>query len=283
MSLPIINLFCEGASGSYDKAILEKIADGISNEVLVLIVPTGGKRSIGGFIQGYNKSGLGTQSEFLAFRDRDFDYAVPDSCKLISTDKKYMFAGYRSTIENYLLAPERVWNYLEGKRLYHGSFQKLDDVTELFSSAAKKICHYSTVRHALGATRRPISLNSTWMDKSGTLPSDLSEDYCIEEAGRLISSFRSDSMAVSEHEFKKHYDIFKNKFDENFISRSEYLIYFHGKDLQSAIQLVLNEMGLNEFPFKSYYKAVLGEFNYLDFPDLIELSEKIRSLGQNSQ
>ena len=58
-------IFCEGKEKSYDRALINRILDGISG---VTIVPSGGKFNFSGFIDGYLDSQSNISHQILVIK-----------------------------------------------------------------------------------------------------------------------------------------------------------------------------------------------------------------------
>lgn len=295
MANQTVYLFCEGGPDSLDMALLKKIPfDGKT----VIPQPFGGKGGHSKFMEGfgaYAKS-LGTtpESHFIGFRDRDFDFEIPPVPQLIPAGEK-VFAGYRPTIENYLLDPETIFQFTlsgGGEGRFSHAFLNSNAVKDIFEQAARQILAFQAARNALGQIRNfKAEQKTNFIDhvkeaqrqahqripflKSGTLPENLGVDFCIAESHKVIERFHQETTDFSQARFDECFQTFSEKFSHpEFFSKAEYLLYFQGKDLQSALSKLLPD----QFSFKSYYKFAVNDFRYDQFMDLVELRNLIMQL-----
>jgi hypothetical protein len=262
-------VFCEGEAQSLDYKILLHLKSALSQNSLT-IIPCGGKRGMSSFMNGYLKNGssLFKKENSYAFRDRDFDFQMPESEGLVPTDHQRVVAGFRTTIENYLLDPQKFFQYLQSN---HPAcrVQTAEDAKNLFYQAARKLKFYTAARHALGASRSRIEFDTTWTGGSGILPERFDDDFCLQQSLDLIIPERERlNNELSEIRFKTEYEQFAQSFNDNFIEQGKYLKWFNGKDLAEAIR---QDLDVPNFSFRRYYNFALSTFNFRDFPDLIEL------------
>lgn len=294
MSIRTVYLFHEGKAGGYDQEVLKKIP---FEGKTVIPQPFGGKGGHSRYMDGYASyaKSLGTtpDNQFIGFRDRDFDFAIPEHPQLISAGNN-VFAGYRTTIENYLFDYELFYDFTESEeyssRLGAKPFQTVEETKEAFDNAAEEILFFQAARNALGCIRNPKAEQRTnfidmerWQNsdtrihffKSGTLPQDLTKEHCIEESYRVIDTFQDEALKYSREKFAEAFEDFLNLFNQSdYIEQSNYLIYVHGKDFEAALKRNLSE----QFPFKTYYRFAIDKFDYLKFQDLVELKEYISNL-----
>ncbi len=272
-------LFCEGTPDSYDYAILNRLI----NNSTTRVVPSGGKFSLGGFIQGYIYDyGKGEKPSYLVFRDRDFDKEPPSTPQLISPfENKPVFLSYRPCIENYLLDATLIDTYWtensEGPNWKHGESLGINEINDWIKRSAEIIKDYQAVRWALSRLKpgdRWPEINTTWRkDGSGDLPSSLVLEDCVEEAKKLINDFSDRVKNINEVEFDKHLQHYQQIFDsDKFWNQEEYTIWFHGKDLQKAMQ--------KEKPHifslkKHFFRWATQRIDITKYPDLIELKNLV--------
>lgn len=259
----IIKVYCEGKRGSYDFEILNKIFAGLP--IPVMLQPVGGKRGAKSIIQFKETFEVDKADFYLLFRDRDFDDPVPTVPELTIRDN-YVYFSYRTTIENYLLDKELFYDFISRENNFKSTFTSLGDVEDLFLSAAMEIKYYQAVRHALGKLRAGATFDTTWTEKSGVLPAELTKEHCIEKALELILVANGVTRNWTPVKFEETIDEFLRKFDDDFFRRDEYLIWFQGKDMVASIKSQIPGI-----PFKSYFKFAINRFNYKNFPDLIQL------------
>lgn len=290
-----VYLFCKEQSGSYDMRVLEKLKP--VDNVILSIQPMGGKgghRAYGqGFSEGvgYYIKSLGTipDHSIITFRDRDFDFKIPDTPSLIQCGGN-TYAGYRTTIENYLLHPQTLFAYVSTEGTLSSAIQGEQDSNRIFEDAARQIMYFQACRHTLGSMRIKTEQHTNFMRtvspgvsgdsrviflKSGELPPNLDEDYCLEESLNTIRFFRENAELFSEGEFEASYRQFRERFSsDNFFSQLDFLHFFNGKDLAKSLSRILPD----QFSFKRYYDFAIRQFNYDQFPDLVELRQVITNL-----
>jgi hypothetical protein len=287
-----VYLFCEGGSGSLDMQVLKKIPfDGKS----VTVQPFGGKGGHGRFVEGFEQGAsvfiksLGTtpDSHFIVFRDRDFDFEMPETPRLIPAGRN-VFAGYRATIENYLLHPDTLLQFCQSKNINAG-FADVEAVSNIFDQAAREIAIFQAARHTLGKIRSKAEQKTNFIARSqavqpdranhavqflssGQIPEHLDEAFCIAESHRVIAQFQIGAGQFSEENFDQVFPEFKARFSRpDFFIQTEYLVFFQGKDFAKALSRLLP----SQFPLKQYYQFAVEHFDYRQFPDLAALRETI--------
>lgn len=264
----IIKVYCEGKKGSPDFEILQKVFEGLPGDVM--IKPIGGKRGAKSIIQFQELTGVDKADFYLFFRDRDFDIAVPENAELTIAEK-YVCFSYRTTIENYLLSPNLFLRFIQEKNTKVPIEASPESVTQLFETAAKRILSYQAVRHALGSLRNGnASFGTTWTEHSGELPEKLDRDYCHTQALDLITRAREAASEWNEKVLEERIRYFIEKFDNNFVKRGDYMIWFQGKDFISSLKL-----DLKGFPFNLFIKFACENFDYTMYPDLMQLRNNI--------
>ena len=261
--MKLCNVYCEGKKGSHDFDILEKTLGDL--RPYIIIKPIGGKRGARAIMSYVETSGLSAEKadDYLMFRDRDFDKPIPNQEQLIQDN--HLFFSYRTTIENYLLDPQLVFNYDQEKGTKR--FSSVDEVVNLFWEAASYIKEYQAVRHALGVLHDGASFGTRWTNSDGVLPSQLGLDDCVEAAyQKLIYNAKTKTdmwtLECLELEAKKFLDVF----DEEFFSHQKYLVWFQGKDFAKSFC-----QKSDGFPIELYYKFAKSRFDYTKFADLVEL------------
>jgi hypothetical protein len=157
----IVTIYCEGKKGSIDFDILERIVQAIQikGDSAVQIRPIGGKQGAGAIIN-YIEQGVASSKFKLFFRDRDFDFPIPES-PILEPDRErgYQYFGYRNTIENYLFDPSVFWEFIvSDPRLVRFNLHSERDVKHVFVQAADRIKFYQAARHAMGKTSAPNGL-----------------------------------------------------------------------------------------------------------------------------
>lgn len=210
----------------------------------------------------------------MLFRDRDFDKPIPQNEILERDDKKdYFYYSYRNTIENYLFDTSLFFSFLKANNLCATcSIHSEDDVKKKFIDAAEKIKYYQAVRHTMGKMRTgETNFGTKLTDKSGKLPKQLDEKFCKNEAWNKIAKAKSLTDSWTEDNFLTNYQYFIAIFNKKFMENLHFLIYFQGKDFASSLKSILPK----NFPLESYYKFAKKHFDYLKFPDLVQLRELI--------
>ncbi len=78
-------------------------------------------------------------------------------------------------------------------------------------------------------------LKTTWTGASGKLPVSLAIEDCQSEGINLINQFRGSIEIVKKDVFKERIEKYNELFSEtDFWDTKQYLIWFHGKDIQKA-------------------------------------------------
>lgn len=276
-------LFCEGQPDSYDFQILNRLLAGIPN---TQVVPVGGKFGLNAFIQGRLSSyPEDNQPSYLGFRDRDFDAEPPSNPALIPwSATKPIFLSYRACIENYLLDPSLIHSYWtqssQGPKWQYGESPGTDDISVWVRRSAESITDYQAVRWALSRLKhgkRWPEIKTTWTKSSGYLPSSLRFEDCLQEAKQLISTFKGDVARVREDEFEQHLNKYREKFhSEEFWSQQQYLVWFHGKDLQKAMQITKQ----NSISLTNFFDEATQSLEVTKHPDLVELKNKVQEISE---
>jgi hypothetical protein len=268
-------VFCEGGGNSHDGKILGKLFDELTFKPV--LIPSGGKRGMAAFVQGYFSGAKVVSSDTkLAFRDRDFDFPVPDMPSLIETEKIWMFAGFRTSIENYLLDSKIFFDFLDQNHIRDTGIENPENAKLLFDEVALELKYYSAARHSLGKIRARMDFDTTWTHGSGDLPKSLAEAYCINKSLQLIEPIRLKSVNLTEEVFQTHFAVFLEKFNDVFFENADYLIWFSGKDIMEAIH---RRLGRQKFSPKLYYNFAHKQFDFRKFPDLTELFDKLNNLS----
>lgn len=267
-----IKIYCEGINDSWDKQILDLILDDVIGK-RPMIEPIGGKKGVGSLIN-FDAEKLIKPNYFFFFRDRDFDKPIPINEELIldSKAKGIWCFSFRTTIENYLFNPKVLFEFLQAKSLLDKFDIKTEnDVKEKMIEAARSIQNYQAVRHTLGALRENLDLGSSFMDKSGKLPSDLSLDFCKTKALEKIKETKDKTKKWGdfETELNKFLTIFN---EEGFYENLKFLIWFQGKDFAAALRKTLLD-----FPSQDFYKYSMKHFDYTQFADLVQLKNLIQN------
>ena len=275
-------IFCEGKKEinfqSLDIKILEKILTDIEGAT---IIPIGGKRSLGAFIDGYIERGGVIKPELsIGLRDRDFDFPIPSNESLIesrenkSGSAKVIYATYRTCIENYLIDDKLIQAFLDAENLHIAG-----SIHEILEQSAKQIRYYTAARHALGKVQVPVKIKTTWTSGSGSLPNDFDKKYMLKESKTLIEKYRSPIEKVSfrkfRYAFKEFSELFEN--DEHY-NNKQYLIYANGKDLAKSFSIQFENVTGKQFPnWQKYYIFAISKIDFLQFADFARLQSIIKN------
>lgn len=278
-------IFCEGKEKSYDRALVNRILDGISG---VTIVPSGGKFNFSGFIDGYldSQSNISHQN-YIIFRDRDFDEEPSSNIALIRLGKYYL--THRACVENYFLDADLIDSYWQEKyrekqdnpssKWGHGNSPGVGLISQWIESAARNLAEYQAVRWSLGNLSQNAAgrsqIKTTWTGGSGQLPYSLVLDDCSTEAIKLITQFRDAVDAITPEKFEENLDKYQEKFtQEEFWRKKEYLIWFHSKDIQKQMQ----KQQSRYISLSHFFAWAIANFEIAQHPDLIELQGIIEEL-----
>ena len=267
----IITVYCEGKKGSPDYDIVEKI---IGNIASIRIKPIGSKYGANAIIE-YQEKGTKKSDYYCFFRDRDFDYFVPQSEQLCFDGKK-TYRSYRTTIENYLFDSSLFLKFLETNKLNDTyEIHTEIDVRNVFIEISKSIMYYQAVRYSLGELRFPNSFDTTWVKEgSGHLPKKLDLENCKTEGWKLICEVVSKTNKEwTKNNYQSTLERYLEVFDDVFFNELRFLIYFQGKDFAKALT---NK--LPNFPLKNYYKFAIKHFDYKKFKDLVEFRQIIENI-----
>ncbi|MCC6725166.1 MAG: DUF4435 domain-containing protein [Saprospiraceae bacterium] len=277
----VITLFCEGEKNGLDERVLHKLHPRKAE-----VRPIGGKTAFNSFINGYCSTPLVTSKDYIrVFRDRDFDY-VPSQSPTLIVDK-YFFISYRTTIENYLLHPRTIYEYVHAsgkEKKIRDLLPSLSESEKIFKETCQELRFYTAARWAHGATKKSagnrFSFNSDWPYDSGNLPTKFDEDTaCRTILSSIIENIRTKATQLDFGEFEKQYAEFVVKFDHDFTNNlHSCLTWFNGKDIAARIH---QKIGGNNFfgngTKGDYYDFALGDeyfvklLNEGEFPDLIQL------------
>lgn len=264
-------IFCEGNRNSWDIEVIEKIIN--STQLIdIEVVPVGGKGSLANFRNGYVKGNRLVRDDVqsMGFRDRDFDFPVPERPQLINSGNN-IYASYRTTIENYLLDPRQLFQFIQEKVLFdklREGTRSLEGVQSAFREAAFELKYYTAARCALGEVRKPIRLDTTWRRGSGDLPGDLTREHCLNEAIQLVQAAAGEASSYTSETLIESFERFLEHFNDDFFQNDNYLIWFNAKDLETLLK---QKLFITDFSFKGYYKYSLDQFHLEQFPDLVEL------------
>ncbi|WP_448519878.1 hypothetical protein [Rhodoflexus sp.] len=276
----IITVYCEGKKGSPDYDVLEQVLMGL---FAVKIEPIGSKRGAAAVIDALEGYKPDRSDYYFFFRDRDFDKNLQtdyQNSNLSTEAKKHndcevgcICFSRRTTIENYLIHPQRLFEFVQMKDIA-GNYQvnNFADVQQALIAAAKDIRYYQAARHALGAMRTDPKFGTSWMSGSGSLPTLLDEQSCINEAEKLLQGVAQITTQWTVDNFRLLFSQFKDLFDDTFFNQQQFLIWFQGKDLAKALC-----KRWQAFPLNDYYKFAKAKFDYTEYDDLVTFRTMVES------
>ncbi|MCD8486443.1 MAG: DUF4435 domain-containing protein [Desertifilum sp.] len=281
-------IFCEGKQRSLDIQLVERILEEIPTE-RPTIVSSGSKFTFSIFAQGYFFPNETPREGYLVFRDRDFDAQPPDSAQLIQLGNQRIWLTYRACVENYLIDAELIDTYWREQytekqenpisKWGHGNSPGIEIIAQWIEASARSLQDYQAVRWALGDLLRlgaaRSQLKTTWTAGSGKLPSSLLLQDCQTEALRLIQEFRQAVDTVTQERFETSLATYQQKFSQpEFWLHQEYLIWFHGKDIQKAMQ----KHQPRYIALNAFFNWAVSRVDISQHPDLVELQAKIEQL-----
>ncbi len=281
-------IFCEGKQRSLDAQLLERVLETLPAE-RPTIVPCGSKFSFSLFAQGYfSRQEIGSQ-KYLVFRDRDFDAKPSEEVRLIQLDSQSVWLTHRACIENYFLDPDLIHDYWREKYIEkqenpiskwaHKDSPGINRIAQWIETAAKSLQDYQAVRWALGellvSSSRRTQLKTTWTGGSGQLPSSLALLDCRTEARELINQFRQAVETVTLDRFEASLANYQQQFSQSeFWSQKQYVIWFHGKDIQKEMQKQESQY----ISLKEFFNWAANQLDIDRHLDLRELRSKIEQL-----
>jgi hypothetical protein len=292
-------IFCEGKENSLDIRLLNRILERIPAE-RVTIVPSGGKFSFSVFISGYLSSTnlititnkrmpevSNSNKRYIVFRDRDFDQEPSSTIGLIRL--RDYFLTHRACVENYFLDADLIDSYWQekyqekqdnpGSKWGHSNSPGVEIISEWIKSAAKNLAAYQAVRWSLGNlsqnTAGRSQIKTTWTKNSGRLPESLVLEECRTEAIQLITQFKEAVDTITPEKFEENLAKYQEQFDQDeFWSQKQYLIWFHGKDIQKQMQIQEPQY----ISLSHFFNWAIANFEIDQHPDLIELQGIIEQL-----
>jgi hypothetical protein len=279
-------IFCEGKQTSLDFRLLNRVVENLSTNKPT-IVPSGSKFTFSVFVEGYFSSSAATKQQYIIFRDRDFDLKPTSNVELIEFN--LMFLTHRACVENYLIDADLIHNYWQAKyteklnnpssKWGHGNSPGVEAISTWIEDAARSLQDYQTIRWALADLLRSSGsrhqLKTTWTGGSGKLPQSLTLQDCQQQALVLIDRFREAVETVTQESFVNSITVYRELFSqEEFWISKQYLIWFHGKDIQKAMQQRQSQyIALN-----SFFDWALNQIDINLYPDLIDLQNRISQM-----
>jgi len=267
----VVFLFCED---DCHVGILANITSDLVPVHDIRTVKTGGVRGQNAFVEGFlTRGGASTSNKTIVFRDRDFDFPIPETPELQVEERenKSICTLYRVTAENYLLSPDMLKAYFHhiGKEADH-------NFLDIFETSARQITAYSAARHTLAFFRDNFSFRTSWTPQSGKLPTNLDSAFCLEKAWDLVSEKQAKLCPIDQQEFQEKFTSFFSKFDDEFFRSQQYLVWFNGKDLETSINQNL-PTGSN-IAMEAYYRFALHQFDFRHFPDLMQFRDFLNTI-----
>ncbi|WP_017305793.1 hypothetical protein [Spirulina subsalsa] len=290
-------IFCEGKQASLDFALLNRVVEDIAGDKPT-IVPAGGKFTVSTFAQGYFFPDEPKSRRYIIFRDRDFDACPTEDRQLIkmanSRGKIFALLTYPACVENYLIDAKLIdqyWTlkYVEkqenpSSKWGHGESPGVQVIEDWIEFSARELQGYQSVRWALGdllqMSQARRELKTTWTGGSGTLPKSLTVNHCAVQASNLVREFGQAVEFINSKTFGKCLGKYLALFSQaEFWQNQDYLIWFHGKDIQKMMQ----RQQPNYPPLKNqkgggFFEWAITQLDITVYPDLMELREKIEQL-----
>lgn len=286
-------IFCEGRQNSLDYRLLSRIVADISGDECT-IVPAGSKFTFSVFAQGYFFPDEVTNQKYIIFRDRDFDVKPTPRIQLLTLGNQSVALTHRSCIENYLLDANLIHDYWTANysekienptsKWGHEDSPGLEIIAAWIEASAKNLQFYQAVRWALGdllsVSAAREQLKTTWTGNSGKLPESLELQYCQNQALELINRFKEAVEAVTPENFESSLAIYLEKFGtEEFWANRDYLIWFHGKDIQKEMQRQQPTYpSLKKPKGGGFFEWAIDRIDIMQNPDFMELRARIEQL-----
>lgn len=279
-------IFCEGKQTSLDFRLLNRVIENLVTNKPT-IVPSGSKFTFSVFVQGYFSREGAINQQYIVFRDRDFDAKPTANIGLIPFQS--MLLTHRACVENYLINADLIHNYWHSKyiekqenptsRWGHGDSPGIEAIATWIEEAARSLQAYQAVRWALAdllqSSASRNQLKTTWTGGSGRLPSSLTLQDCQTEAEALINQFQQAVGTVTLDRFQQSLAAYQQQFtQEEFWTQKQYLFWFHGKDIQKAMQ----QQKPQYISLNAFFDWVLNQLDVNQYPDLIELQNRINPL-----
>lgn len=272
---------------SLDPLLLDRIVYDLEEKPT--IVPSGGKFTVSVFAEGYFFPGGLSNKRYAIFRDRDFDMIPTENVQLLQFGNRPIFLTHRTCIENYLLDADMIhayWDekYQEKKEYPHskwgyGESPGTERIEAWIEKSARNLMDYQIVRWALGDLIRMaevrVQLKTTWTGTSGKLPDSLSWEDCHANAVELIKEFKRATDSLTVEKFETAIAKYKTAFNQPiFWEAKQYLVWFHGKDMQKEMQ----KQESNYISLEDFFVSVLQNFDFEQHDDLKQLRKKIEEL-----
>lgn len=286
-----ITIFCEGKKTSLDYKLLNRILEYLSGNLCTLVT-AGSKFSFSAFVQGYFSPDELQNKRYIIFRDRDFDVQPTSTVQLLQLypNNPSITLTYRACVENYLLDANLIHTYWTEKyrekqknsffKWGHGDSPGIETITNWIETSTRNLKFYQAIRWALGDLSRTGAarkqLKTTWTDGSGTLPQSLDLESCKHQALNLIDEFREAVTSITREKFEESLNTYLQQFEQdNFWTQKQYLIWFHGKDIQKEMQ----RQQSNYISLSSYFENwAITKLDMDQHCDLVDLRTRIKQL-----
>ncbi len=236
-----IHLIVEGDT---DVAFYSRIVDDM--HLTCTVYPGPGKNGILAFAKGY----IGQkQQNYFCIRDRDFDYQPGPTIIRDAKNENLLCTGL-ACLENYLIDPDALYAFMAIYR--NGIILKKPDhvytdspteyspkkLAQLFVKSAVDLIPYQAARWTLGEIRKQVpSLRTNPFDTDDQLPNDRDERSCLMLAQDLVQRTQAKAHNLCKIETKVIFDKYLANFSStSFIESGEYLKWFHGKHLLTALK-----------------------------------------------
>lgn len=285
-------IFCEGKQTSLDSRLLNKVVENLLGDKPT-IVAAGSKFTFSIFVQGYFSREEVVNQRYIVFRDRDFDAEPTASIQLLQLGNRLghgsVFLTYRACVENYLFNADLIHNYWVTKyaeklenpssRWGHGDSPGIEVISAWIETGARSLQDYQAVRWALAdllqMSAARVQLRTTWTRSSGQLPSSLALQDCRVQAVELINQFTQAVATVTQDRFEESLTTYQDRFaQEEFWTQQQYLIWFHGKDLQKAMQRQQSQY----ISLDAFFDWAIPQLDITQHSDLMELRTRIEQL-----
>lgn len=284
-------IFCEGKQTSLDYRLLSRVVEGISGDKCT-IIPAGSKFTFSIFAQGYFFPNEVRNQRYIGFPDRDFDAQPTPSIQLLQLENRSgnlsIALTYRACVENYLLDTNLIHAYWTEKytekrdnpisKWGHGDSPGVETIAAWIETSARNLRFYQAVRWALGdllSMGAARELKTTWTGGSGKLPKSLDLQDCQQQALALVARFRQTVESVTPEKFEASLNSYQKRFiEKNFWTQKQYLIGFHGKDLQKEMQ----RQKPHYISLSSFFDWAITRIDITQHSDLIQLRTRIEEL-----
>ena len=197
-----------------------------------------------------------------------------------------MLLTHRACVKNYLFNADLIHNYWNTKytekldnpssKWGHKGSPGIEVISAWIEEAARSIQAYQSIRWALAdllqSSTTRHQLKTTWTGGSGKLPTSLTLQDCQTEAVALINQFQEAVETVTQDRFEQSLAVYQQQFaQEAFWTQKQYLKWFHGKDIQKAMQRQKSQY----IALDAFFDWALRQIDINQYPDLVELQNII--------